>query len=195
MADITAEIHTPTIQAEVYRATLPAASDGKEVEIGNGLKLEDNVLSVDTDKIADEAASIVNDTIRGESPVIVKATVNRDKGTFELVNCSFSLLKEMYDKGYTLFLVADTIFDDCPIKTCAKIVYVDDETFQFSQIIADTERGVSTSYTFIVISEGKNEYIESEITIPTDYVTPDMLEQAIRDYDNDVMSLLGSDEE
>lgn len=48
MADITAEIHTPTIQAEVYRATLPVASDGKEVEIGNGLKLEDNVLSVDT---------------------------------------------------------------------------------------------------------------------------------------------------
>ncbi|MBQ7962442.1 MAG: hypothetical protein IJ289_07555 [Clostridia bacterium] len=133
MADITAEIHTPTIQTELYRATL---SD--------------------------------SDVVNGESPVIVKATVNRDEGTFELVNCSFTLLREMYDKGYTLFLVADTIFDDNPIKTCAKIVYVDDETFQFSQIIADTERGVSTSYTFFVNSEGKKEYIETEVTIPTD---------------------------
>lgn len=138
MADITAEIHTPNIQAEVYRATLPGTTD-----------------------------------TNGESPVIVKATVNRDKGSFELVNCSFVLLREMYDKGYTLFLVADTMFDDNPIKTCAKIVYVDDETFQFSQIIADTVRGVSTSYTFFVNSEGKNEYIESEVTIPTDSGTND----------------------
>lgn len=133
MSDITAEIYTPTIQAELYRATLPGAT------IENG-----------------------------ESPVIVRATVNRDKGTFELVNCAFCLLKEMYDNGYTIFLVADTMFDDCPIKTCAKIVYVDDETFQFSQIIADTERGVSTSYTFLVNSEGKNDYIETDVTIKTD---------------------------
>ncbi len=48
MADITVEIRSPTIHADVYRATLPGGSAGQEVEIGAGLKLEDNVLSVDT---------------------------------------------------------------------------------------------------------------------------------------------------
>lgn len=48
MADIKAEIRSPTIRADVYRATLPGGTAGHEVEIGNGLKLENNVLSVDT---------------------------------------------------------------------------------------------------------------------------------------------------
>lgn len=61
MADVKAVIHsdsvkanisTPVLNAKVYRATLPGGSGGKEVEIGCGLKLEDNVLSVDTaDKV------------------------------------------------------------------------------------------------------------------------------------------------
>lgn len=33
---------------KVYTATLPAGGIGKEFEIGNGLKLENNILSVDT---------------------------------------------------------------------------------------------------------------------------------------------------
>lgn len=52
--NVTAEISIPTIQAEAYRATLPGGSYGKEVEIGAGLKLEDNVLSVDTAETVEE---------------------------------------------------------------------------------------------------------------------------------------------
>ena len=49
---VKANISTPVLNAKVYRATLPGGNGGKEVEIGNGLKLEDNVLSVDTaDKV------------------------------------------------------------------------------------------------------------------------------------------------
>ena len=48
MADIAVNISTPTIKAELYRATLPGRTSGEEVEIGNGLKLENNILSVDT---------------------------------------------------------------------------------------------------------------------------------------------------
>lgn len=52
MADVKAEIRTPTVHANVYRATLPGGTSGPEVQIGDGLKLEDNVLSVDTaDKV------------------------------------------------------------------------------------------------------------------------------------------------
>ena len=54
MADISVNIRTPTIQAQAYRATLPGGSYGKEVEIGAGLKLEDNVLSVDTAETVEE---------------------------------------------------------------------------------------------------------------------------------------------
>lgn len=56
MAEMTAELHSPvitaniaassTVKADAYRATLPGSSVGKEVEIGSGLKLEDDVLSV-----------------------------------------------------------------------------------------------------------------------------------------------------
>ena len=48
MADVSVDIRTPTIKAQVYRATLPGGTSGEEVEIGNGLKLENNILSVDT---------------------------------------------------------------------------------------------------------------------------------------------------
>lgn len=54
MADIKAEIRSPTVKANVYRATLPGGAVGQEVEIGNGLKLEDNVLSVDTADVVEE---------------------------------------------------------------------------------------------------------------------------------------------
>ena len=45
---VKANISTPVLNAKVYRATLPGGSGGKEVEIGCGLKLENDVLSVDT---------------------------------------------------------------------------------------------------------------------------------------------------
>ena len=57
MAEMTAELHSPvitaniaessTVKADAYRATLPGSSVGKDVEIGPGLKLEGDVLSVD----------------------------------------------------------------------------------------------------------------------------------------------------
>lgn len=52
---ITAEIRSPTMNAEAYRATLPGGSSGQAVEIGSGLKLDNNVLSVDTaDKVEED---------------------------------------------------------------------------------------------------------------------------------------------
>lgn len=128
-------------------------------------------------------------------PIYAKATINEDRDGFDLTNIHFPAIKSFYDAGYTVKLVAETLFLDSPFRACADIIYIDDEQIFFEQTVYSGEFECVIAYTFIVYSEGKHEYFEREVTVPTDYVTTDMLVQAIQNYDNDVMSLLGSDEE
>lgn len=52
MADITAEIHTPTIQAEVYRATLPGGSAGNQAVLDKFNEDENGNLYYGKERIA-----------------------------------------------------------------------------------------------------------------------------------------------
>lgn len=52
---VSANITLPNIKAEVYRAALPTNETGQTVDIGDGLKLKNGVLSVDAaDKVEED---------------------------------------------------------------------------------------------------------------------------------------------